>query len=259
MRMAGDHRDAGEPGAGRAFDGFSAHGRQVEAQILAALGRLHQHAAAGFGANAPGLAQPRHARQQPVGALDVLDRHHMPVDHDHGLADVEGPERAEHLPPFGDVSGGSGIGRGAGNASLRHQDIGGDIPDADHPKTVLFEDAADPRQQMIVAAAKRRQDAAEDADRSPVQPDFRQRRAQQRADEDQVAAALAAEQFCRAAELPDRDPVMAEARDASRIAGAAEREQHRRDPALAQQLRHRERHGAAACDDADGRGNVRSR
>ena len=164
-----------------------------------------------------------------------------------------GPERAEHLPPLGDIGGGGGIGRGAGNASLRHQNVGGDIADADHPKTVLFEDAADPRQQMIVAAAKRRPDAAEDADRSPVEPDFRQRRAQQRADEDQVAAALAAKQFCGAAELPDRDPVMAEALDAIRIAGAAQREQHRRDPALAKRLRHRERHGATAGDDADGR------
>src|SRR5207247_6484615 len=112
----------------------------------------------------------------------------------------------------------------------RHQNVGGDIPDADHPKAVLFEDAADPRQQMIVTAAKRSPDAAEDADRSPVQPDFRQRRAQQRADKDQVAAALAAKQFCRAAELPDRDPVMAETSDAHRLAGAAQREPPRLDP-----------------------------
>ncbi len=259
MRMAGDHGDAGKPGAGHAFDGFGAHGRQVEAQILAALGRLHQHAAAGFGANAPGLAQPRHARQQPVGALDVLDRTTCPSITTTAWPMSNGPERAEHLPPLGDIGDGGGIGRGAGNVSLRHQNVGGDIPDADHPKTVLFEDAADPRQQMIVTAAKRRPDAAEDADRSPVQPDFRQRRAQQRADEDQVAAALAAEQFCGAAELPDRDPVMAEALDATGIAGAAEREQHRRDPALAKRIRHRERHGAAAGDDADRRRNVRSR
>ena len=104
----------------------------------------------------PVLAQPRHARQQPVGALDVLDRHHVAVDHDHGLADVERTERAEHLPPFGDIGAGSGIGRGAGDAALRHQHIGRDIPDADHPEAVLLEDAADARQQMIVAAAKRR-------------------------------------------------------------------------------------------------------
>ena len=74
---------------------------------------------------------------------------------------------------------------------------------------------------MIVAAAKRRPDTAENTDRAPIEPDFRQRRALQRADEDQVAAALAAEQLCRTAELPDRNPVMAEAADARRIAGAA--------------------------------------
>ena len=125
----------------------------------------------------------------------------------------KGPSAREHLPPLGDIGAGSRIGRRAGDASLGHQDIGGDIPDADHAKTVLLEDAADPRQQMIVTAAKRRHDAAENADRAPVQPDLRQRRPQQRADEDQVAAALAAEQLCRAAELADRNPVMAEARD----------------------------------------------
>jgi hypothetical protein len=52
---------------------------------------------------------------------------------------------------------------------------------------------------------------------------------------------------------------MAEALDAIGIAGAAQREQHRRDAALAQRVRHRERHGAAAGDDADGRGNVGGR
>ena len=66
--------NAGEPGVGRTFDGSRPHRRQVEAQILPALGRLHQHAAAGLGANAALRAQPRHARQQPVGALDVFDR-----------------------------------------------------------------------------------------------------------------------------------------------------------------------------------------
>ena len=64
-------------------------------------------------------------------------------------------------------------------------------------------------EQMIVAAAKRGHDLAENADRAPVQPDLRQRRPQQDADEDQVAATLAAKQFCRPAELADRNPVMA--------------------------------------------------
>jgi hypothetical protein len=48
---------------------------------------------------------------------------------------------------------------------------------------------------------------------------------------------------------------MAEAADAIRIAGAAEREQDRRDPAGGERIRHRKRHGAAAGDDADRRSN----
>ena len=74
---------------------------------------------------------------------------------------------------------------------------------------------------------------AHDAQRPPVEPDLRKRRACQAAKEDQVAAAFAAEQFCGATELPDRDPVMAEVLDADRIAGAFEREQDRRDAASA--------------------------
>ena len=85
-----------------------------------------------------------------------------------------------------------------------------------------------PGQQMIVAAAKRRHDMAHDAKRSPVEPDLRQRRPRQAADEDQVAAAFAAKQSCRLADLADRNPVMAEARDAPGIAGAFQRENDRR-------------------------------
>ncbi len=183
----------------------------------------------------------------------------MAVDHHDGLADIERAERAQHLPPPADVGGGRRIRRCAGDASLRHQDIGRDIPDADHPETVLLEDAADPREQMIVAAAKRRHDAAEDADRSPIQPHLRQRRPQQRTDEDQVAAALAAEQFCRPAELSNRNPVVTKPLDPDRIAGALEGEQNRRDAARGKRIRDREWHGAATCNHADRRGNFRGR
>ena len=218
--VSGDDGDASEAGLGDALDGSWADRREIEAQILAALGRLDQHATPGFGADTALAAQPGDAREKPVGALDVFHHNHMAVDHDDSLADIEGPERAQHLPPPCDVGGGRRIRRCAGDASLRHQEIGRDILDANHAKAVLLENAADPRQQMIVAAAKRRHDAAEDAERSPVQPDLRQRRPHQRADEDQVAATLAAKQFRRAAELADRNPVMAKALDPHRIAGA---------------------------------------
>ena len=111
--VAGDDRDAGKSALSRALDGARPDRRQVEAQILAALRRLHQHATAGLGADAALLAQPRHARQQPVGALDVLDRHHMAVDHDRGLADVERAERGQHLPPPRDIGAGVVVRRGA--------------------------------------------------------------------------------------------------------------------------------------------------
>ena len=61
-----------------------------------------------------------------------------------------------------------------------------------------------------------------------------------------------AKQFCRPAELADRDPVMAETFDLRRIAGAAQREYHRLDAARGNLVGDRERHGAAAGDHADG-------
>ena len=47
----------------------------------------------------PSRAQPRHPRQQAVGALDVLHPDHVAVDHDGGLTDVEGAERTQHVAP----------------------------------------------------------------------------------------------------------------------------------------------------------------
>ena len=99
-----------------------------------------------------------------------------------------------------------------GEASLRHQQIRRDILDSHHPEAVLFENAADPGQQMIVAAPESRPHTPDDAKRSPVEPNFRQRRPHQRADENQIAAVLRAKQSFGPAELADRNPVMAKAR-----------------------------------------------
>ena len=106
---------------------------------------------------------------------------------------------------------------------------------------------------MIVAAAERRQHPAEDPQRAPVEADFRQRRAHQRADEDQIAAIFRAKQPHRPADLTDRYPVMAEAFHPYGIAGPAQREQNRIDAAGDQRVRDRERHHAAARDQADRR------
>ncbi|MGY4160187.1 hypothetical protein ACVINW_006029 [Bradyrhizobium sp. USDA 4461] len=112
---------------------------------------------------------------------------------------------------------------------------------------------------MIVAAAKGAHDVAEQAQRAPVEPDLRQRGTHQGADEDQVAAAFVAEQPGRPPELADRDPAVAKLLQARRIAGAAQREQHRRDAACGELIGNRERHGAAAGNHADRRGKRGSR
>ena len=101
-----------------------------------------------------------------------------------------------------------------------HQQIRRDILDADHPKAVLFQNAADAGQQMIVAAAERRPHPADGAKRCPVETNFRQRRPHQRADKNQIAAVFRAKQLHRPAELADRNPVMTKARHLHGIAGA---------------------------------------
>src|ERR1700726_3474062 len=98
-------------------------------------------------------------------------------------------------------------------------------------ESVSLQDAADPGQQMIVAAAKRRPHLLEDAKRAKVETNLGERRPHQRTDEHQTATALTAKQLPGPAEFADRNPVMAKARRALRVADAAQCEQDRRDAA----------------------------
>ena len=65
--------------------------RQVEAPVLAGLGRLDQNADALRGRHASLAAQIGKAKEQIVGAFGRLNRKHMVVGDDHGLTDVERP------------------------------------------------------------------------------------------------------------------------------------------------------------------------
>ena len=56
------HGDAGKPGARDAFDGLRTDRWQIEAPVLAVLGRLHQHAAAGRARRGHWRASRRRAR-----------------------------------------------------------------------------------------------------------------------------------------------------------------------------------------------------
>src|SRR5262249_19079921 len=104
---------------------------------------------------------------------------------------------------------------------------------------------------MIIAAAERGPDLTDDTQRSPVQPDFSQRRTDQAADEDEIAATLGAKQFDGPPELADRYPVMTKTLHPCRIASAPEREQDRIHAACGERVRDRERHRATGCDQAD--------
>ncbi len=209
------------PAAGDALDGARADRRQVEAQILAALRRLHQHAAAGGRADATLLAQaarraraarrcprcprpPPHGRRSPTAA--------WPMSNGPSAVSTARPRamsvllvslgQARLMQP-------SGISR-SGATSL--------MPTMRKPSCSRMRPTPD--KQMIVAAAKGADDIAEQPQRREVEPDLRERGPHQRADEDQVAAALLAEQPHRAAELADRDPAMAEFLHPRGIAGA---------------------------------------
>ena len=118
--VAGDDRNPGQLGRSGALDGPRSHGRQIEPQVLPALGRLDQHATRRRGANPAFGAQPRHPRQQPVGALDILHPDHMAVDDDGRLTDVEAAERKQHVAPPRDI----------GQCMHRPERLGSDIPRA---------------------------------------------------------------------------------------------------------------------------------
>src|SRR6267154_4176472 len=106
---------------------------------------------------------------------------------------------------------------------------------------------------MVVSAPERRPHAADDANRTPIQPNLRQCWPYQGADENQVAAILAAEQFYRPADLTNRNPVMAKPLHPNRIAGAFQREKNGIEAARDQGVRDRERHDAARRDQPYGR------
>src|SRR6266705_6771607 len=95
---------------------------------------------------------------------------------------------------------------------------------------MLLEDAADAREQVIVAAAVEPDDPRHEADGLPVEPDLADRRADQIADEHHVTALLGPCQAAHAPELAERDPVMLVALARRRFAPAADRKQHRPPP-----------------------------
>src|SRR5450631_1799003 len=171
-RVAGSNRNSRESGARSPFDRARTDRRQVEAQILAALGLLDEDASTRGRPYPTPFPQGGDPREKAVGALDVFDPDHMPVDHDHGLSDIKRPERAQHLAPSGDIRRRGLVRLGAGQTSLGHQQIGRDILQPHHPKSIPLENAADSGEQVIVAAAKGVPYVRDDAQRAEVDADL---------------------------------------------------------------------------------------
>src|SRR5262249_56864680 len=106
------------------------------------------------------------------------------------------------------------------------EDTGDDLVRAHQPETIPHEDFRNARQQMVVAAAKDAQDPRQQPQRLEVGPDSPDRGPHQRSDENDVAAAFAAGEATKPAELPDRRPVMRQAGDLMRGRPPPNREKH---------------------------------
>ena len=100
---AGSNSEAGKPGARRVLDGLRPDRGQIEAAILAGFWRLDQNADAGRRGDAPLPAQIGNPRQHIVGAFRRLDRKHVVVGDDRGLAHVERPKRRDQFERARDV------------------------------------------------------------------------------------------------------------------------------------------------------------
>jgi len=184
-------------------------------QILAALGRPSQHANAGLGADTA-LGAARDAANSRR-CLDVLDRNDMrsittaacPMSNGASASSTPRPRAmSASASPSGTVR----------VTAPRHQEIGCDVLDSDL-RNPAARDAATLATNIVAARNAR---MTWPSSRSvPSEPDLRQRRPHQRADEDR-SRSLVAEQPCRRPSW--RRVSDDEALRARRIAGAAQRD-----------------------------------
>ena len=185
----------------RALDRARADGRQVEAQILAALRPLDETPRPDAARIRPSFAhRATRARNPSVPSMSSTPTT-CPSITTTACPMSNGPSARQHLTPFRDVGGCGRVRFGAGQTALGHQQIGRGILDPDHAKSVTLENAANSGEEVIVAAAKGIPYVPDNAERAKIDPDFRKRRTHQRADEHHIATALGAQQLLGAADL----------------------------------------------------------
>ena len=116
---------------------------------------------------------------------------------------------------------------------------------------MLLEQPADPRLQMIVAAAKHLHELRHHPQRAKVRPYIPERRPHHRADEGHVAASFFLGNAQKTAELADPGPVMRIGRNPLRIRPFAQCEQHDTPAAPDGGVGERKRQGSAAANDGE--------
>ena len=190
-RAACDHRDAGKPGARDLFDGARPDRREIEAAVLLRLRRLDQHARCRPGQqSAPARAIRRCAeasrrclRSPQRQGRDCQPRSPpVPCRTGRWPRARQAPARCPPHRAARDAElpiGPSGI-RMSGATSCG----------ADDAKSIVLENARDVRDQMIVAAAIGAHDPRQQPQGQPVDAQRAKRRAQRRADENDIPAAF---------------------------------------------------------------------
>ena len=104
---------------------------QVEADILAALGRLDEHADPPFELEPAARAHLRDPRQHRVGALRGLDRKRALARDDRALPDIERRQRLDEALAKRNVDLQLGVRRRPGDGTQRREQLRGEIGDAD--------------------------------------------------------------------------------------------------------------------------------
>ena len=158
-RAGGLDRDAGEPRGGGRLHRSRPDRRQVEAAVLPGLRPFHENAGSGGDTHASLAPQRRDAREHLIGALGGFDREHVVVRDHHGLPDIERPDRGDQRKPARDVGV---VARGRGDGSQRaggNEDFGRDLMGADETQALLLDDPCYARQEVIVPAPERSDDA----------------------------------------------------------------------------------------------------
>ena len=202
-----DH--AGQPSGRGPLDGARSDGRHVDAQLLARLGPLRQHAARRRQRTAVG--QCHDPLQHGVCALRPLDGQHFALRHHYGLTGIDGAQRLPHgkaqlrvgliLAPKGHAT----------HATGASQQLGRHLMHATHAQAFGLEEAHHAGQHRIVASRQQAHNLRQAQEEPGVRPDAPQIRPLYAARNHQLIGLFRAQGRDHAADLAPVDPGVGEA------------------------------------------------